>query len=169
MTRPTPLSDDAGSESGSDHQRCLDAASRYLAYRPRSVFEVKTRLRQRGFDQPTIEAVLQELRRNGSLDDLAFASFWRDNRQSFSPRSGLLLGRELRAKGVPKGVVTEVVSGLDEEDSAYRAAAKRAKRLDRTDFTEFRGRLAPFLRRRGFSYQVIEHTVRRLWDEMRVP
>jgi regulatory protein len=169
MTTPTPLSDDTGSNPGADYQRCLDAASRYLGYRPRSVFEVKTRLRQRGFDQPTIEAVLRELGRNGSLDDLAFASFWRDNRQSFSPRSGLLLGRELRAKGVAKGVVTEVVSGLDEEDSAYRAAVKRATRLDRTDFTDFRARLTPFLRRRGFSYQVIERAVRRLWDELGVP
>lgn len=157
------------SSTSSDRQRCLDAASRYLAYRPRSVFEVKTRLRQRGFDPPTIEAVLQELRRNGSLDDLAFARFWRDNRDSFSPRSGLLLSRELRAKGVPKPVVTDVVTGLDEEDSAYRAAVKRAKRLDCTDFADFRARLLPFLRRRGFSYQVIEHTVRRLWDQFSVP
>jgi len=154
------------STSGSDYQRCLDAASRYLAYRPRSVFEVKTRLRQRGFEQATIEAVLHELRRNGSLDDLAFARFWRENRESFSPRSGLVLGRELTAKGVPKAIVNEAVSGLDAEQSAYRAALKRAKRLDRIDFTEFRARLTPFLRRRGFSYQVTEDAVRRLWDEL---
>jgi len=160
---------DIRSTTGSDYHRCLDAASRYLAYRPRSVFEVKTRLRQREFDQPTIEAVLQELRRNGALDDLAFARFWRENRESFSPRSGLLLGRELRAKGVGKAVVDEVVSGLDEEQSAFRAALNRAKRLDRTDFAEFHAHLAPFLRRRGFSYQVIEDAIRRLWDELTGP
>src|SRR4030042_601001 len=158
---------DTESAPGSAYQRCLDAASRYLSYRPRSVFEVKTRLRQRGFGNVAIESVLQKLRSDGSLDDLAFAGFWKEDRESFSPRSAMLLARELRAKGIATGVVNQVVGAVDEEDSAYRAAVKRAVRLDRTDFTDFRDRLTPFLRRRGFSYEVIEDTVRRLWDEVR--
>jgi regulatory protein len=156
---------DTGSSAAPDYQRCLDAASRYLSYRPRSVFEVKKRLRRTGFDQPTIESVLQELRRNGALDDLAFARFWKDNRESFSPRSGMLLSRELRAKGVAAGVVNEVVTEVDEEDSAYRAAQKRAGRLGHADFTDFQSHLTSFLRRRGFTYEVAERAVRRLWDE----
>jgi regulatory protein len=156
---------DTGSTASPDYQRCLDAASRYLSYRPRSVFEVKIRLRRRGFDQPTIESVLQELRRNGALDDLAFARFWTENRDSFSPRSGMLLRRELRAKGVAAGVVDQVVTQVDEEASAYRAARKRAARLGHADFTDFQSRLTSFLRRRGFTYEVADHAVRRLWDE----
>lgn len=152
--------------SGSGYQHCLDAASRYLAYRPRSVFEVRTRLRQRGFDNPTIEKVIQELGCNGSLDDVAFARFWKENRDSFSPRSGTLLGRELRTKGIAAPIVLEVLEGVDEEGNAYRAAAKRAGRLRGADFEDFRGGLSSFLRRRGFSYDVIEHTVRRLWEEV---
>ncbi len=152
--------------SASDYQHCLDAASRYLAYRPRSVFEVRTRLRQRGFDSPTIERVLQELGRSGSLDDLGFARFWKENRESFSPRSGTLLGRELRTKGIAAPVVLQVLEGVDEEANAYRAAAKRARRLSGADFGDFRRGLSLFLRRRGFSYDVIEHTVRRLWEEV---
>lgn len=157
---------DTGSIASPDYQRCLDAASRYLSYRPRSVFEVKSRLRRRGFDQPTIETVLQELRRNGSLDDLAFARFWKDNRDSFSPRSGMLLSRELRAKGVAAGVVNQVVTDVDDEASAYRAAQKRAGRIGHADFTDFQSRLTSFLRRRGFAYEVADHAVRRLWDEV---
>lgn len=156
---------DNKSTAGSDHQRCLDAASRYLAYRPRSVFEVKARLRQRGFDQPTIETVLHELHRNGALDDLAFARFWKDNRDSFSPRGSMLLRRELRAKGVAAGVVDQVVTEVDEEASAYQAAQKRAARLGHADFTDFQSRLTSFLRRRGFTYEVADHAVRRLWGE----
>jgi regulatory protein len=156
---------DTASTASRDYQRCLDAASRYLSYRPRSVFEVKARLRQRGFDQPTIETVLQELGRNGSLDDLAFARFWRDNRESFSPRSGMLLGRELRAKGVASSVVNQVLADVDEEAGAYRAAQKRARRLGHADFADFQSRLTSFLRRRGFTYEVANHAIRRLWDE----
>lgn len=159
----------SASDSCSDYQHCLDAASRYLTCRPRSVVEVRTRLKQRGFDSLTIERVLQELASNGSLDDLSFARFWKENRESFSPRSGALLSRELRTKGIAAPIVLEVLEGMDEEGNAYRAAAKRARRLTGADFGDFRTRLVSFLRRRGFSYDVIEHTVRRLWDEARQP
>jgi regulatory protein len=148
------------------YQSCLDAASRYLGYRPRSVFEVRTRLRQRGFDHPTIERVLQELGRNGSLDDLAFARFWRENRDSFSPRGTTLLSRELKSKGIAPHIVLEVLQGVDEEANAYRAAGKRARRLAGPDFNCFQSTLTSFLRRRGFSYDVVEHTVNQLWQEV---
>lgn len=157
---------DTRSTTGSDYQRCLDAASRYLACRPRSVFEVRTRLRQRGFEDSTIEGVLQELTRSGSLDDLAFARFWKENRDSFSPRSQIVLRRELRGKGIAAAIMLEVLGGTDEEANAYRAAVKRARRLSCGEFEDFRSALGPFLRRRGFGYDVVERTVRRLWDEV---
>ncbi len=45
------------------HQSCLDSASRYLGYRPRSELEVKRYLKQKGFDDSAIAEVLAELRR----------------------------------------------------------------------------------------------------------
>lgn len=148
-----------------EYQSCLDAAYRYLGYRPRSEFEVKTRLRQRGFDSLSIEKALQELRTKGLLDDLAFARFWKENRESFSPRSRALLGRELRTKGVAPQIVAEVTDEVDEEANAYRAAQKTARRLAGKDYDRFRADLASFLRRRGFDYDVIAHVLDRLWHE----
>src|SRR4030067_2282382 len=37
---------------------CLEAALRYLSYRPRSEFEIKGRLHQRGFDDNKSESVI---------------------------------------------------------------------------------------------------------------
>ncbi len=153
----------SGFDSG--YQSCLDAAYRYLGYRPRSEFEVKVRLRQRGFDSPSIVRALQELRTNGSLDDLAFARFWKENRESFSPRSRALLGRELRTKGVAPHIVAEVIDEVDEEANAYRAAQKTARRLAYNDLDRFRAGLTSFLRRRGFDYDVIAHVLDRLCHE----
>ena len=146
-------------------QSCLDAASYYLSYRPRSELELKLRLRKRGFDDSSIEGVLLRLKERGLVDDLAFARFWKENRESFSPRSRAMLHRELRQKGVAPYIIAEVAQEIDEEASAYRAAEKRAKKLASSDGDSFCRQLVAFLRRRGFNYEVTRHTVSQLWQE----
>ncbi|MFC2017224.1 regulatory protein RecX [Chloroflexota bacterium] len=145
--------------------RCLNAAAHYLSYRPRSASELSERLRQRGFDADYIEAVLTKLREQGLVDDMAFAQFWKDNRESFSPRSQWLTKQELRRKGVADAITDQVVNAIDDGDSAYRAAQSKARSLPLGDYQGFRRRLGEYLKRRGFGYRVINHTVEQLWQE----
>ncbi len=150
----------------SDHfHRCFNAAARYLSYRPRSEPELRERLHQRGFDGDSVEAVITRLKEQGLVDDIAFAQFWKDNRESFSPRSQWLTKLELRRKGIADTIIAQVVDAIDDEDSAYRAALKKARILSPSDYQSFRRRLGEYLRRRGFSYEVINHTTERLWQE----
>ena len=146
-------------------QRCLDAAARYLTYRPRSEYEMRQRLLRRGFSGDTVEAVLKRLREQGLVDDIAFAEFWRDNRQSFSPRSQWLTRAELKQKGVPEDIIERVVSTIDDADNAYRVARSKARSLPMSDYGSFRRRLDGYLRRRGFGYGVISKTIERFWQE----
>jgi len=145
--------------------RCQNAALRYLGYRPRSEFELKERLQRRGFDGDSVEAVLARLKEQGLVDDVAFAQFWKDNRESFSPRSRRLTGLELRQKGVDEDTIAKVVDVIDDDDSAYRAALGKARSLPLSDYHGFRQRLAGYLNRRGFSYGVINHAVERVWQK----
>ncbi|NQT47880.1 MAG: regulatory protein RecX [Chloroflexi bacterium] len=145
------------------HQRCLDTAYRYLAYRPRSEFELKTYLKRKGFTD--IEAVMLELGKKGLLDDLAFAQFWTANRESFRPRSRVALRSELRAKGIAADIIDKVLMDTDEGTSAYNAAKSRAKRFAGEDYDSFRRRLGVFLKQRGFDYEVTRITIDHLWDE----
>lgn len=145
--------------------RCLNAAAHFLSYRPRSESEVRERLQQRGFDNDSVEAVLARLKEQGLVDDLSFAQFWKDNRESFSPRSQRLTSLELRRRGVDRRVIDQVFDGVDDGDSAYRAAISKARRLSLSDYQAFRRRLGEYLRRRGFDYGVINHTVERVWQE----
>ncbi len=150
----------------SDHfHRCLNAAAHFLSYRPRSEAEVREQLQRRGFDGNSVTAVLTKLKGEGVVDDMAFAQFWRDNRQSFSPRSQWLTRLELRQKGVADDIIEKVVDSIDDTDSAYRAALRKARKLPQSDYQRFRRRLAEYLKRRGFSYEVINHTIQRLWQE----
>ena len=146
--------------------RCLSVAHRYLQYRPRSESEMRDKLRQRGFGEDTVEAVISQFKEQHMIDDVAFARLWRENRDAFSPRSRWLTSLELRRKGVPEHVVQEAVRDADDAESAYQAAFVRASRLPRDDYEMFRRRLGEFLKRRGFGYGITEETIKRLWQEL---
>ena len=148
----------------SDHfHSCLNAATHFLGYRPRSEFEVRERLQRRGFDDNTIKVVIAKLKEQGLVDDVAFAQFWKENRDSFSPRSQWLTKLELRQKGVTDDITDQVIETIDDDDNAYRAALSKARSLPRSDYQGFRRRLGEYLKRRGFGYGVINHTIERLW------
>lgn len=145
--------------------RSFNTALHYLSYRPRSEAELRTRLHRRNFDHDTIEMVIVKLKEQQLLDDAAFAQFWKENRDFFSPRSKRLIKLELRRKGVASEVTDKATLELDDEASAYQAALKKSQTWTNSDYQSFRRKLGGFLQRRGFSYQVIGSIVERLWRE----
>ena len=147
------------------YRRCLNAAIRYIGYRPRSEFEVRQRLRQRGFEDDMLEKVVTDLKEQGLIDDTSFARFWKENRQDFSPRSRWLTGAELQRKGIDRELIDRVVSEVDDNDAAYRAALHKSRHLPSSDYQLFRRRLGEHLKRRGFTYEVINNTIDRVWRE----
>lgn len=145
----------------------MDAACRYLSYRPRSEFEMRVWLRRKEFPPGVVESTISTLKTRGLVDDVAFARYWKESRDSGSPRSRAALKSELARKGVDQDVVSAALDSADDEAAAYRAVQKRAARLAGSDYGEFRNRLGAALRRRGFSFEVTECTVKRLWQESR--
>ena len=143
------------------HENALN----FLSYRPRSTHEVHRKLEERKFSQQAVEKVLERLDHAGLLDDEAFARYWVENREQFGPRSVRALRQELRQKGVPDSIVAAALEGLDEEDTAYRAASHQARRLAGLDRQVFSKKLGDFLTRRGFSYAVSRDVIKRLWAE----
>jgi regulatory protein len=152
-------------EAINGQQRCYNAATRLLAYRPRSESEMRQRLRRRGYDSNCIEKSLAKLKEQGLVDDTDFARFWKENRNTFRPQSRRLTRLELQRKGLEKSIIENVITELDDNDSAYRAASARAKRLPRTDFQAFRRKLGEYLMRKGFGWEVINITVEKVWKE----
>jgi regulatory protein len=144
--------------------KCLEAALRMLRYRPRSETEIRIRLSRR-FSKEAIEGVIYQLRARQMIDDATFATFWREERDSFSPRSRQLLKVELRHKGVDPDIIDDALDGINDDENAYRAAQKRMTALGKEDYETFRHKMGAFLRRRGFSYEVVKRTTERLWQE----
>jgi len=146
-------------------QKAYDRALNYLAYRPRSSAEVSRYLAGRRVPSQVGEEVLQRLSAAGLLDDLAFARYWVENRETFRPRGRRLLRQELRQKGVDDELIAEALGEVDEEESAYQAALRQARKYAGLDDGLFRQRMHNFLRRRGFSYEVVRETISRLLQQ----
>jgi regulatory protein len=142
-----------------------EAALNFLSYRPRSTNEVRHRLAKRKYSEQAINMVVERLQEVGLLDDEAFARYWVENREQFSPRGIRALRQELQQKGVPDSDITLVVEEIDETEAAYRAASRRARRYAHMDREEFRKKVGNFLLRRGFSYGVVRDAIGRLWTE----
>jgi len=148
-------------------EKAHDRALRFLSYRPRSEAEMRRYLRGKAVSPAIEEEVIERLTRARLLDDLAFARYWVENRESFKPRGLRMLRYELRQKGLSEETIAQALADLDEEESAYRAALQRGRKLARLDQTSFRQKLSAYLLRRGFPYGVVTPTVERAWQELK--
>lgn len=146
--------------------KAYDRALRFLTYRPRSEAEVVKYLVSKGVAQDARQEIMGRLRRLGLVDDEAFARFWVESREHSRPSGRLALRSELRLKGIGDGVIESVLQGIDQEESAHRAALKQARRYATLDDRVTQQKLGAFLMRRGFPYSVAKATVKRLVEEI---
>ncbi len=143
-------------------EKAKQRALHLINYRPRSVKEVRQRLKQAQVNAAEIEAVITQLKDVGLLDDEAFSKAWVESRLRANPRGRRMIEWELRQKGVSPGQIEAALQDVDDFATALRAAEKRLPRLARLEPRERRRKLADFLARNGFGYDVIEDTLQRI-------
>lgn len=137
----------------------------FLGVRARSEREVRQNLEKHEIPPVVIGQIVERLREERLLNDGQFAQDWVANRSEFRPRSRRALAVELKRKGIAEADIRSATEAVDEEALAYAAAEKRVRRLESLEWNEFRKKLGEFLARRGFAYDVIAPTVKRLWEE----
>lgn len=135
----------------------------YVSLRPRSEYELRAHLRRKSYEDVIVDSAVQRLRELDLLDDKAFADYWIEQRETFRPRSHFALIQELRQKGISRDIVEAALEGIDERASAQRAAEKQALRLAGLPEDAFRMKLAGFLQRRGFPFELINDVVDEAW------
>ena len=139
--------------------RARNAAYRYLSYRPRSRAEVEAKLQDKEFSETVIQQVLSDLGRLGYINDEKFADQWAQGKVRLRGLGRRRIERELRDKGVDRETVrralTLVFASDLEMETAKKAAVRKLASLQNFDRDTKRRRLAGFLERRGFSYEII--------------
>lgn len=140
-------------------------ALKFLNYRQRSEAEVRKNLESHQVSEANIENILERLRRGGLINDQQFAASWVENRSEFHPRSKRALFFELRQRGLNQEAIEQALQEVDDEEMAYQAGIKQAKKYQSLEWLDFREKLSNYLLRRGFHYEVISPVVRRIWEE----
>lgn len=157
-------------------RRARETAVRLLAVRPRSVAELRERLRRAGTPSDITAAVVDDLAAAGYLDDLAFAQSWVRNRAAVRPSGVLRLRAELRKKGIANSLIEQAIHDLDGEEEAAVAEERRARELVERRLRAYARlawdarvrRLAGLLQRRGFATHTIARVLRTVERRIRV-
>jgi regulatory protein len=148
-------------------------ALRLLAVRPRSVQEIRERLRKKSLPLGDIEEVIADLEKASLLDDRAFARAFIRDRTALKASGPTLLRTKLLRLGVAPEILEEAIAqelgAVDLDLLALQAAQAYLRRQpthrsDRAD-PALRRRTASHLARRGFSWETITRVLRRALAE----
>ncbi len=146
-------------------RRAKEDAFRLLSFRGRSEKEIEDRLRRKGYEDAIITAVIASLRGHGYVDDTQFAQSWVAARGRTRGRRAL--AHELRQKGIAGDLAAETLQEARDdagELAAARAAAvKKAGEQPADRSREAQARLAAFLQRRGFGWDVVRPVLAELY------
>lgn len=141
-------------------------AIRLLDYKPRTEQEIRTKLKQKGFEAEQIEPIVQRLVSSHLVQDEQYAASWIENRNQFRPSGQRVLRYELWQKGINEDIIERaLVSSENEMALARRAAQKMTRRLANLDWQEYRKKLGAFLARRGFTYDTVVQVVKSTWEQ----
>jgi len=148
--------------------KAKEKALNLLSYRARSVDEVKTKLKQRGFSEEVIEFVVKDLLDVGLLNDKTFAALYIGSRMAQKPMGKRLLRRELMLKGIDEEIIEQAIAAeyqdLSEEEIACQLIHNRIPQDQGADFIKKKKKITDFLFRRGFDWEVINTVIRKVLD-----
>ncbi len=133
-------------------------ALRLLAFRPRSVEELREKLEDKGHSAEDVAGVLEEFSKKGLLNDEKFGKLLVQSRLSQNPASKRTIALELKKKGLsPKAqaAAMETLSDYDEKTAAREIARRKVDGMTELPRDKKKRRLYGFLKRRGFSDEVV--------------
>ena len=145
--------------SASDVAAAHLAALKLLDRRRRTESELRGKLTAQEHESDCIEAVLLRLKDAGLVNDRAYAEAYVRDGQSLRGHGRQRLARDLRARGIDRDLVDQVLDEQypreDEAGVALTLARKRVARLTGPADEAARRRLAGYLQRRGLSARAV--------------
>jgi regulatory protein len=146
-----------------EKKKAKDRALKFLSYRDRSEKEIRTKLKDIGYDEKIIEWVIGELKRLKFLDDERFAQSYAQTQMITRPMGEYYLRRELKQKGLEAELIEQTIEKVYEEKDqlsvAIELAQQRKKRYKNIDEIKAKKRVSDFLLRRGFDWDVVSEVM----------
>jgi regulatory protein len=141
-----------------DLKSAKNACFRLLKVRPRSEYELRSRLSLKDFEKEVIEQAVSDIAKIGLIDDAAFARMWVESRIK-KPLGLNRLSFELKQKGIDKEIIESVLneykSPQQEEEIVRDLMQQKIKRFSGLDKKKIKQRLWGFFLRKGFSKDIV--------------
>jgi regulatory protein len=148
----------------SSHRQAMNTAVRILSNRDHSKYELKQKLRQRGFGSRVINTVIGECERFNYINDQRTADVYISQlkRKGFGKRYIRMALKKKRLSGTAiENILEQNCSEDDEFEIAGRLLEKKMKIFEReADLKKRSDKIYRFLYSRGFSPAVISYLVR---------
>lgn len=158
---PTTTAASAGADQR--RQRALDIAYRYLGHRDRTVAEMRRHLEGKHVEASDVDAAVDELARQGYLDDARFALRYAEDRRALDGWGSERIERRLIAAGVDREHIAAALAGRGPADELDAAVALLRRRLSDAPATERDlQRALGLLVRKGFELDLAYDAVRTL-------
>jgi regulatory protein len=145
-------------------EKARQKAFRLLAARARSERELRSKLKEKGFDDAVIGEVTEKLRELKYLDDASFAEQWARNLGVNRLLGNRRIILSLKEKGIPPPSIERAINGLrrevSETDAIMKLIRKRLKSRSLIELdNEEKGKLARSLMGKGFPAELIYRTL----------
>jgi len=146
-------------------QRTMDRALNMLAFRARSIRELRRGLIRKGEAEELADAAIARLTSAGLLDDRDYARSYVRAKVAGAGFSRRRLRGELARRGVARDIAEEAIGEvfaseeMDEADIIERVALKKLRSLAKVDDDTRRRRLYAYLARRGYELDDIRRVM----------
>ena len=138
------------------YEKLVNAAIRFVSFRPRSEKELRDFLNKKLTKWEVsgaglLHKVIARMGELGYMDDTKFAEWWVEQRTAFRPKGNFAISLELKAKGVPEAVIASALASRGSKSlvEAVRRAIGRKRFKSPRQFYEY-------LARRGFDADTIK-------------
>jgi regulatory protein len=140
-----------------------------LSRRELSVQQLRDRLLDREHSREDVDAAIERLLEDGSLDDARVARAYINTAVKTKGRGRLRIQRELREMGIAKEVISEAIAesfaDVDERSLIAKAIKKKLHNRVKIDTPAEFARVYQYLMRQGFSPDAVSAALRRYRKE----
>ena len=143
-------------------RKALTYALCLLKFRPRSEYELRQRLKNKGFDAASISEAFVFLKQNSLVNDLEFARIWVESRIK-RPLGIRRIEQELKSKGVDRHLIAQAIESAaakyDQEQMLKDLLQRRWEKLKNIEPRKAKRRLFLYLLHRGFCPDMIQEAI----------
>ncbi|MBX4205665.1 RecX family transcriptional regulator [Candidatus Microgenomates bacterium] len=153
-----------------EFQKTYEKLLRFAMLRPRSEKEIDGWFKRKKVPEQIWSDLIKKIKHLDLLDDLKFAAWWIDQRNSFKPRSKKLLKLELLQKGIDKETISQVLSDqeMDEVAIATHLLERKKSLIEKLPDESAKQKLVGFLSRKGFNWETIDMVIKRVTNDQKM-